>query len=201
MKIVEEFQQVLMAEAAEDIVERDLINGPARHMTLEQIGFVQKSLSLKFRIAKEGIDLRVVGSSKLGFALHEKWDRNTHTTLPAFRPYNAGSDVDIAIVSPDMFNLIWQELGRFADQTPRMPWNSGMLGDYLVHGWIRPDLFPKNARLRLCDDWWELFRQLSIDSYLGRRKIRGALYYSMEQFRRYQIRSVNACKTKYMSEL
>lgn len=201
MKTVDEFKKILTIETSEEIAENYLINGEARHFTAEQIAFVQKSLSLKFGVEKDLIDLRVVGSSKLGFSLHDKWDRNSQKQLPAFRLYSAVSDVDIAVVSPAVFNLVWQELGRYADQTPRMPWESGKLGDYFVHGWIRPDLFPKFVRLQMCDDWWDLFRNLSTDSYLGRRKIRGALYYSIEQFRRYQIRSVAQCKSKYMSEL
>jgi len=141
----------------------------------------------------------VVGSAKLNFGLFEKKTRSGEI-LPAFRPFRPESDIDIAVASPPLFEAIWNELSAYANAKPWMPWNSGKLGDYLVYGWLRPDHFPKGSRLRRCDDWWDTFHALSADSRLGRRTVRGALYYSLDHLKRYQLRGLNQCRLNLESQ-
>ena len=75
----------------------------------------------------------------------------------------------------------------------RFPRDSGTLGDYLVCGWLRPDYFPKDARIRSCDDWWELFNRFSVDPRFNRRKVRGGLFYSRTQLELYARRAIRDC--------
>jgi hypothetical protein len=134
----------------------------------------------------------IVGSAKLGFSLTEKRARDG-SLLARYRDFSAASDIDVAVVSPRLFDILWNELGAYAHREACLPWNSGALGDYLVCGWIRPDHFPIRVRLRRCDDWWDLFRALSADSRYGRRKVRGGLFHSVEHMKRYQIRALREC--------
>lgn len=195
--LVDDLKKRLLAGDLEDIAD-ELLAGPPIHFSELQVDTVISTLAAKYGVEKDTINASIVGSAKLGFSLLEKFHKETRTTLPQFRLFNADSDVDIAIVSPALFRLIWDELSTHADLTPRMPWDSGQLGDYMIHGWLRPDHFPKNCRLRRCDDWWDVFRSLSFKRTMGMRKIRGALYYSHDQLRRYQIRGLKQSQLQLM---
>jgi hypothetical protein len=198
LMLLDDFKTRLLSEKLEDMADELLLSGVPKHFSEAQINLVVSALATKYGIGKETITASIVGSAKLGFSLLEKWDKETRTYLPQFRLFSANSDVDVAIVSPTLFRLIWGELSTHADHTVRMPWNSGQLGDYMVHGWLRPDHFPKNCRLTRCDDWWDVFRNLTSKRISGLRPIRGALYYSHEQLRRYQIRGLKQSQSQLM---
>lgn len=191
---IENFKFRLREEDLENIVDTLILEGDALHFTNQQIAHVAAVLSRQFAIEVSTANLRIIGSAKIGFSLHPK--KTPDGTLPAFRSFRPDSDIDIAITSEKLFEIIWDELSTHANNTLSMPWNSGKLGDYMIHGWIRPDYFPKHTRLRRCDDWWDIFRMLSVDDRLGRRTIRGALYFSHEHLRRYQLRGLTQCKSR-----
>lgn len=197
----DDFKEILRSGDFEQIADDVLLAGPVQNFSQFQMEAVATTLAAKFGIQRETVKIKIVGSGKLGFSLLEKRDRNTGNVLPQFRPFSAISDIDVAVISPTLFGLVWDELAKHADLTARMPWNSGQLGDYMVHGWLRPDHFPKNVRLRRCDDWWDVFRTLSASRAFGLRKIRGALYHSHDQLRRYQIRGLRECQLQLMSKI
>jgi hypothetical protein len=190
----EEFCNQLLTNDIEDVVDNVLLGGEAIHFNADQQRQVSRAVCSKFGVDEADLDLRIVGSAKLGFSISEK-RKNGGTSLPRFRLFSPESDVDIAIVSERVFESIWDELSRHAYRKPWMPWDSGKLGDYMIYGWLRPDHFPKNVRLRRCDDWRDLFSRLSADSRFGRRAIRGALYHSLEHLRRYQLRGLSECRS------
>lgn len=189
----DELKEQLLMSDIENFVDNVILGAPSPHFSIEQIEYVCRTLSAKFGAELEPEFVFVVGSAKLGYGLFEKTTRMGET-LPAFRPFRPDSDIDIAIACPALFEAIWNELSVYANAQPWMPWNSRKLGDYMIYGWLRPDHFPKGARLRRCDDWWDAFSSLSADSRLGRRTIRGALYHSKDHLRRYQIRGLNQCR-------
>lgn len=192
---IDSLKLILCAGDLDDFVDKSVLGVESPHFSAEKTNHVAKELASKFSVDINAINIHVVGSAKLGFGLFEKRTKSGET-LPPFRPFGPESDIDLAIVSPPLYEAIWNELSIYANQCPWMPWDSGRLGDYMIYGWLRPDHFPKFARLRRCDDWWDLFRALSSNSRLGRRSIRGALYYSEEHLRRYQVRSLNQCRNK-----
>lgn len=188
----EEFQALLLREDVETVVENVMLAGEAVHFSNYKKQIVVAELAAKFNVTADEVDVWIVGSAKLGFSITEKIAPGVH--LPRFRPFRPDSDIDIAVVCPKIFDIIWSELSKHAYKTPSLPWDSGRLGDYLVHGWLRPDKFPRNARLRRCDDWWDLIRALSVDSRFGRRPLRGGLYHSIDHLKKYQIRGVQQCR-------
>jgi hypothetical protein len=197
---VDEFKVLLLASDVETLVDTLVLEGESAHFPRDRVSYVSSALSAKFAVPDASIDIRVVGSAKVGFALMEKRTK-AGEVLPRLRPFRPDSDIDLAILSPAVFELIWDELSAHANNASWMPWDSGRLGDYFVHGWLRPDHFPKNVRLRKCDDWWDSFRSLSADSRLGRRAIRGALFHSVQHLRRYQLRSLHECRSAVESEI
>lgn len=188
---VETFRDKIRKNEFEFLLDNVILSATAVHVTNANIEYLRNSLSSAFHIPLDTISLCVVGSAKLGFAVTEK--RVGATVLPRYRLFSAYSDIDVVVISPPLFDLIWSELSAFSHRAARFPWNSGFLGDYLVCGWLRPDHFPIRERLRRCDDWWDLFRELSADPRYGRRKVRGGLFYSLEHMRRYQTRALHEC--------
>lgn len=192
---VDDLKTQLCSADIEAFVDAVVLAKDSPNFSPDQICHVSTTLAGKFSIAIDSIDIRVIGSAKLGYGLFKKRTK-TGEILPAFRPFRPESDIDLAIISPHLYEAIWDELSIHANNLPWMPWDSGKLGDYMVYGWLRPDHFPKNVRLRRCDDWWDVFRALSADSRLGRRSIRGALYHSLDHLRRYQIHGLIQCRAE-----
>lgn len=191
MVTIEVFRAKIRGNEIDYLLEEVLLANGAEHVADADLEHVKTLLSAKFSVPISSISAWVVGSAKLGFALTEK--RRGAEVLPRYRVFSPASDIDVAVVSPPLFDLIWDELSAYAHRATRLPWDSGVLGDYLVCGWLRPDHFPINARLRRCDDWWDLFRSLSADGRYGRRKVRGALFHSVEHMKRYQARALHEC--------
>lgn len=188
---VEEFRALCRSDTADEIVENLILRGTAEHVSDENREFIRDRLAATYGIEGSTIEVYVVGSAKLGFSISEK--RAVNEVLPRYRPFGPRSDLDIAVVSSTLFRLIWDDLGLYAHGQPWMPWDSGRLGDYLVYGWLRPDKFPRNKRIRRCDDWLDLFWKMSTDRRFLRRSVRGGLYHSSADLIRYQRRSVLDC--------
>jgi hypothetical protein len=186
-----EFRARCARDRADEIVDDVLLIDEALHVIDDNREYLRTNLAAKFGMAASCVHLWVVGSAKLGFSIVEK--KKDGVVLPRYRPFSAVSDIDAAVVSPELFRIIWEELCIYAHGHPWMPWNSGYLGDYLVYGWLRPDHFPGGHRVKSCDDWWDQFRSFSANPRFGRRSVRGALFYSLSDLRRYLRRSVQDC--------
>ncbi len=187
---VAEFRALCKSESADSIVDDILLTNEALHVRATDRAYIRSDLAGAFGIDTSEIELWIVGSAKLGFSLREK--RQDGVTLPRYRPFGPLSDIDVAIVSPTMFRILWHELSAFAHGQPWMPWDSRYLGDYMVYGWLRPDHFPKHG-VRYCAEWWNRFRRFSSSSRFERRRVRGGLFHSFEDLRRYQGRSAEEC--------
>ena len=157
---------------------------------------IKEKLAKNYGVNNSNVEIIVVGSSKFGFSLFEKKDRYQNT-LPRFREFNIDSDIDLAIVSADIFQALWNELSYYGSVQDTMPWKSGALGLYMVHGWLRPDHFPKSSMLPKCADWYKLFNEFSRNRTLGINKIRGGLYYNLNHLKIYHVRSINSAKKQW----
>ncbi|WP_290791837.1 hypothetical protein [Flavihumibacter sp. UBA7668] len=188
----EDFIAKIKIDPIEVILDEVLLSDDAMHVTVGQRDFIKKTLSERFGVSLEQIDLIIVGSAKLGFSISEKKQKG-FPALPRYRLFSPNSDVDIAIISKPIFEIMWNELSIYSFGMPYYPWVSNKFGDYLVCGWMRPDHFPKHVRLRKCDEWWDTFRFLSSRNILGRRRIRAGLFYNMEQLKTYQSKALIDC--------
>lgn len=192
MPTSDEFRLRLAQVDKQTVVEEFLMSGASAHVATETIDKIGDRICAAYGAAVDALEIWVVGSAKLGFSIAEKKLRDG-TVLPRYRQFRPDSDIDIAIVHPDIFRMVWHELTEHAHRAQRWPWDSGRLGDYLVTGWLRPDHFPRHVRLPRCDQWQDCFRSISNDATFGRRKITGGLFYSREQLARYQQRAVDDC--------
>lgn len=191
MVSLNEFKEKLLNDDFDELLDTLLLGESAVHVSAEQCTKITYEISKKFEVRVSDVNLIVVGSAKLGFSLVEKRVKNA-PTLPRYREFNQSSDIDLAVISQPIFDIIWNELSRYSFTQPRTPWDSDRLGDYFVCGWIRPDHFPK-AKLRKCQDWWDVFHKLSLNRTLGLRKVRAGLFYSIDHLRNYQSKALQEC--------
>ena len=194
MLSVTDFRTLCRDEDSPEIVDKVLLSFGAEHVTEDDRQHILASIANKFALPHDRIFVWIVGSAKLGFSISEKKLKDRKgTTLKRYRPFSGGSDIDVAVVSPCLFRIMWDELSTYAHGKPYIPWNSQKLGDYFVYGWLRPDHFPRGPSVRLCNDWWDIFHYLSKDTRFDYRKVRGGLFYSLNDLKRYLKRSVDEC--------
>jgi len=183
----------ITSREADDFVRDFILDGPCLHIGQNEIEHIRVSLSEAVGIGIEPEELVIVGSAKLGFGLFEK-KRKGAEALPRFRPFGPASDIDVAICSAKLFDLVWKELCDYALAKPWLPHIMRNTGNYLVYGWLRPDQVPYEARLRTLDCFQDRVRKLSNSSALGRRKISGAIYRDVSFLSKYQIRGITQCR-------
>jgi|JI9StandDraft_1071089.scaffolds.fasta_scaffold206942_2 hypothetical protein len=189
---VNDFKEAMLKTDFDDVLVNILLSDEAIHCDEDARNFIKTKIKDRYNLTIEDVKLIVVGSAKLGFSITEKIDKNGNL-LERYRAFRADSDIDLAIVSPKLFSLIWDELSLFSYNQPYMPWDSGRLGDYMLCGWLRPDYFPRRSNLRKCADWWSIFTNLSAHHRFGRRRVRGGIYYSFEQLKYYQSKGLRDC--------
>jgi hypothetical protein len=165
------------------------------------VSFIQERILLRYRINVAEDDMIVVGSSKLGYALHEK--RTPSGLLPAFRGYGDDSDLDIAICSSDLFEALWHELSSYLCSKPTMPYAINKCGDYLQYGWLRPDQLVQHfsGGLTKISQLRDLRGDIRKDKERGHPKADIGLFHSVDHLKLYQTRSLQSCKLRLESPL
>ena len=187
---VAEFKNLIATCDAKSAAESIFITDGADRVSDAQVSTIRSKLSTTVGVPVADIEVRIVGSAKLGFSIVEK--NRAGVLLPRYRPFGPDSDIDVAVISSPIFHQIWDAIGNYSYNSSYFPWRSERLGDYLVCGWLRPDHFPINVRP--CADWSVCFDRLSRDWSPGSRKVRGGLFYSRDHLIRYQERSVKECQ-------
>jgi hypothetical protein len=143
---------------------------------------------LKSKISKHfglhPIDVFMVGSGKLGFTIKPN---------EQFRQFGDSSDIDIAIVSEELFERFWKAVYLYKNEVKYWP-KEERFKNYLLSGWIRPDLLPPAKRFSEAQEWWDFFRNLTASGEFGPYKISAGLYYSRFFFESYQKKCITLCK-------
>ncbi len=165
-----------------DVVRRHVISGDCYILSDGQYFNLRAEIANHFKIHTN--EVVVVGSAKLGFSIAP--DKR-------YRPFRDESDIDVALVSPALFDKFWE--AAYAFWKDRGHWvNQSEFQKYLFQGWIRPDKLPTSDRFPECSDWWEFFRTLTNSNEYGLYQIRCALYKSWYFLEQYHVVCVTACK-------
>lgn len=185
-----DFRKMIFEMGEDEIVRTHIVtNDPGPNILIQSIQHIETVIRTKFQLTQEQrVSAIVVGSAKLGFSFLEK--RKDGVLLkPAYRNYNPGiSDIDIAIISPVVYGKIWSDLASIGAHSNRFPISS-KLGNYMYHGWLRPDKFP-SPKPQKCIDWEDAYRELKSYPPLRNKKIRLALYHSQFFLETYQQRGI-----------
>lgn len=192
MPTVMEFRQALTEQTIEDIIDSFFYTEIAAALSKSDTQYIQTAIASGYGQPKESVDVIITGSAKLGFSTMEKY-KNGELIGERYRPFSSDSDIDVAVISPAIFDMLWIELSSFSHKRRPFPWEAERLGDYLVCGWLRPDRFPKGQRLYRCDSWFDIFRRLSANTRFDRHRVTGGLFSSKQHLSQYISRSVQEC--------
>ncbi|MBO3464463.1 hypothetical protein [Aetokthonos hydrillicola] len=180
--------------AEDELVRTHIVtDDPGPNILAEALRYIENTIRAKFQLnEKQRVSAIVVGSAKLGFSFIEK-RKNGALLKPAYRSYTPGvSDVDIAIISPVVYGKIWSDLASIGARQVHFP-SASKLGNYMYHGWLRPDLFPTPKPQR-CADWTDAYRELQQHPSLRNKRLRLALYHSQHFLETYQQRGIRVAK-------
>lgn len=127
----------------------------------------------------------ITGSAKLGFSYYKN------------KKFDENSDVDIAIISPVLFdkvmlgieNFQWKLRNKEITLTEYELKQYNVFLRYLVIGWIRPDKLPVSLTLSdrvLKNDWFDFFKKISNGkSEIGNYQVNAGIYKDYFHFERY----------------
>jgi hypothetical protein len=160
-----------------EIVDRHILFGTPYIFKAEE----DKYYSLKRVIASEfdvsTSNVVMVGSAKLGYSIAPK---------KLWRPIQENSDIDMVIISDQLFDSFWKQLLDFnINLTYRTEKDQEMYNEFLEYffkGWLRPDKFPFKYPSK--QKWFDFFSSISYKEY-DKRKVTGAIYRSEHFFKLY----------------
>lgn len=146
------------------------------------------SISRKFGIGFNAV--LIVGSAKLGFS----YIKSTS--------FSYESDIDVALVSADLFETYLKDICDYQYEHDRIfrelsqdelrKYNRFL--QYLVKGWMRPDLLPSRLQVgRLRTEWFDYFASISYGrSTIGNYKVAAGLYKSYDYLERYHMNGLQS---------
>ena len=179
---VSRFRSELLLRDARDICRRFLIFGSCTQLDDERYYGLKAAVAEEFAIHPN--ETIVVGSTKLGFSIAPE---------KRYRAFGETSDIDVAIVSPQLFDRVWHEVFRYLDSARSWQYRREF-ANYFVRGWIRPDKLPPGENFQFTQDWFEFFRSLSHSRDFGDIKISGALYRDWIFLEKYQESCILKCR-------
>ncbi|BAS48572.1 hypothetical protein [Aggregatibacter actinomycetemcomitans] len=143
----------------------------------------RKRISEKWNVSFH--EVFITGSAKLGYSYYK--DKN----------FDEDSDIDVAIVSSELFNEIMLTIEDFQWKIRRKSIYLDMTQlekyhiflKYLAIGWIRPDKLPnellRNDKL-LKEEWFDFFKSISNGkSEVGNYKVAAGVFKSYKHFENY----------------
>ena len=178
------FEGFLLREPLDErIVNSKIFHGGCYALNEEQHFTLKERIAAQFSLSAHQ-DIFLVGSAKLGYSIAPR---------KRYRPFSDTSDIDIAIVSHDLYQRVWHEAHTYADSGA--DWlKKEKFQEYISWGWIRPDMLPRSPTFSFSKDWSDFFRELQRSRAFGPYKVAGALYHDMHFLTQYQRRAVTACR-------
>jgi hypothetical protein len=176
------FQSALISENTATIVRKFLTFGDSPILDHDKYYNLKAEVAEHFSIHPS--EVLIVGSAKMGFSIAPN---------KRFRIFHDSSDIDVAIISNNLFDIIWQQVFDYWNESGIWE-GSDIFMSYLFRGWIRPDKLPPYKTFNIRKDWWEFFRKLTQRQSYGPYKVAAGLYKSWYFFESYQSICVKSCK-------
>ncbi|SDE60616.1 hypothetical protein [Desulfuromonas thiophila] len=179
--MIEEFKSDLKSLTSLQVFRKYILNGECYLLNNDQHFHIREDVCENFSV--EFNDVVMVGSGKLGFSLKPS---------KRFVEFSDDSDIDIAIVSPILFQRVWEEAYLFKKSAADWP-KANAFFKYLSEGWIRPDKLPSSDYFDFSKQWWGFFNILTATEKYGPYKIRAGLYHSHFFLKEYQTICIEQC--------
>ncbi len=185
---IKAFKKDLKGKAPLEMVRKHITYGPSRILTESQYFDLKEVIADYYHLHPSQV--MIVGSGKLGFSIVDK----PHKSKKRYRPFDDDSDLDIAIVSQELFDKIWKEVYLF-NRKGSFWKNKKKFMSYLFEGWIRPDKLPPDEDFEIASKWWDFFQMLTNSGDFGPYQVRAGLYKDWEYLESYHIKAIEKCKT------
>lgn len=174
----DEFKDIIRDSPLEDVVDNFLFTGApfAFETDPHSYGLLLDHISSGLEVAVTNLTL--VGSGRIGFSLSP--DRFGI-------PFSGQSDLDIVVVSPNLFDAAWLDLLRPVPRYYRLPESvRGWHDDHVRHvynGKIWPTKL--SGIVHLAPLWFRVFKSVSRYPQLANRDVNGLLYRTWDHARLY----------------
>lgn len=179
------FKEALVSDQTDEaLVDQYVLHGSCFAIAEDQHYALKDQVSRQFGLEIHQ-DVFVVGSAKLGFSIapHKR-----------YREFGDRSDIDLAIVSHELYQRVWHEAHSYSESGVDWPRRRDF-ESYTAWGWIRPDKLPSGASFAFSTEWWRFFRALQQSRRYGPYKIAAGLYHDVGFLRKYQMRAISACRS------
>ena len=176
-----QFKEDLNILSPVQIVRKHIISGECHVLSQHQYFDLRSVIADQFGLHPN--EVLVVGSAKLGFSVVPR---------KRYLPFRDKSDIDVALVSSKLFDKVFEDVYAYKKVAGDWKKYSEFL-DYLIQGWIRPDLLPRSPAFPFGKKWWEFFLELTGNQSYGDYKISGAVYKSYYFLENYQKDCVQQC--------
>ena len=174
----EEFCQLVESGKLKIVVNFLLLEGPVFYFKKDHRKYFDFKSRISTKLNVHPKNIEVVGSAKLGFRLKVE--------KPG-KPFGADSDIDVVIVSNNLFEKAWLQLISIEEKmwhelSPKERIGLRECKQDVYWGYIRPDRITN--RIQFSRWWWTTFEELSNCEDYDRRKIRGRLFKSWKHVQR-----------------
>jgi len=181
--IISKFNEDLQTYNDDDLIKKLYrLNMQPVCMSNDRYFNLKNLVSTKFGL--DMTDVFMVGSGKLGFTIKPN---------EQYRLFSDKSDIDLAIVSNELFEQIWKSLFLYKEEIKYWP-KEMKFKEYLFKGWIRPDYLPPSKLFQDGENWWNFFQELTSSGDYGPYRIRAGLYHSHFFFESYQKQCIQLCR-------
>ena len=179
-------------EAVLDFCRKYILHGTPHVFHLNDEGFYdfRKRIGDKFNIPF--YEVYITGSAKLGFSPFKEKD------------FDYDSDIDVALVSPGLFEEIMSGIANYQMQFRR---NRAVVREkelktyhefleYIALGWIRPDKLPISFQMKAFKDgWFDFFRSISNGkSEVGNYQVNAGVFKSYGHLESYTFTGIKDLK-------
>lgn len=178
---MKEFKADLTKLGSLQIVRKHVFNGQSKILSDAMVYELKEEICSYLQV--DFNDVQLVGSGKMGFSIKP---------TRRYGDFNDDSDLDIAIVSPYLFQKVWKEAFAYKKGGAYWP-RSDSFFQFLSTGWVRPDKLPSSEHFEFTGRWWDFFNELTKSAKYGPYKIRAGLYQSWFFLEEYQKICVEQC--------
>ncbi len=185
------FKDDLLPLTSQDILRKHIVTQSSCMLSHDQEYALRSKVAAHFDVHPN--DIIIVGSAKLGFSI---------APTKRFRSFGNRSDVDVAIVSSQLFDRLWLDVfGFWQEYRNQIVWPAETeFYRYLFRGWIRPDKMPPEGSYPLAKTWRSYFRELSADDSVGPYVVRAGLYRTWNFLEGYQVTAIDLCRAALETE-
>ena len=181
-QLISKFRSDLLELEIGRLVQRYITTGPSFLLDDDRYYLLRARVAAEFALHPN--EVLMVGSAKLGFSIVQN---------QRYQPFGEESDIDVAVVSSQLFDIFAQATFDYRQHSPYWPKYETFV-KYMFRGWIRPDLLPPGLVQRM--RWWEFFRALTTEGRFGTYQIRAGLYKSWHYLDSYHSICIADCKRR-----